>query len=971
MSCNDYNLILDGSSGGDEPTPEYNIYLDGVGINGFSPTTNFVNQTSSTFQIQVNDIEGAKLSSQIPLMSYITDNYVSNTSLASTLAGYLQVDGSNANTSFTVNGIQLQGATGTGEGVRISRGTSYNSIYSPSFSGGNNKGFEINYGTDGHLRFSNSLGYAQLSYLGANLILEDNKLYYGSNSASNELATIGDIPTVSDATITLTQGGVTKGTFTLNGSATTIDLDAGGSTITNPLEIEDTDSNNFISIGVDSSGANIRLGNTQGLSFNSYLIGNATAPLELTNGAFGDKIIKLNIDSNTLDINSDNKLTVIGGGGTTYTAGTGIDITSDVISIDTDVVAQLSDIPTNSDYVDLTSAQTITGKKTFSGAEIETNNIITLKGNAIIRGLYNTNDYSTYLIGSNGSLLVGNESHGITLRGNTARPVYKTGGTDYNIALSGDIPTVPTITTGSTNGTISVGGTDVSVYGLGSAAYTSSSDYVTNTDYATTLVGGVIKIDDSTIGINASGVISTKGVINQQDNTTTLKLWTGTKTQYDNTFVSTWTVSSSVSSVFRRMESVAYSGTAFLCLGQQGYLGYSTDGTTWSSLSRPSALQTTSTWKRVIYDGTRWVAFGSGGYISIATDPTQSSGWTNGVRQTTLYQADSIYWYGFAYGNNKYVALTYGGMTSYTTSITAPEWSTVVVNTNLGNNNWQAIAYGNSKFVAIGETGYISTSSDGINWSTATQNVNLGNAGWRDIAFDGTQFVAIGDGGYTSYSTDGVTWTQATQEITSRSNWRTITYGNSKYVALTYGSSTGYYATKGQPTADNNTLYNVKDTGLYLGSTAIANYTDVATSSTLGTVKPDNSTITVDTNGVISAVSDTSKADTDLSNLIDTGKIAIAHNAMPSSTSTSLTIGADGATYTAPADGYIYGAGGGSNYRIGIVIDGLYYGGSWITTSDIEILIPISKGKQFQFYYTNTTPTLAFIYAIGSESEGL
>ena len=39
---------------------------------------------------------------------------------------------------------------------------------------------------------------------------------------------------------------------------------------------------------------------------------------------------------------------------------------------------------------------------------------------------------------------------------------------------------VVSITTGNANGTISVDGTDVSVYGLGSAAYTSSSDYATS-----------------------------------------------------------------------------------------------------------------------------------------------------------------------------------------------------------------------------------------------------------------------------------------------------------------------------------------------------------------------------------------------------------------------------------------------------------------------------------------------------------
>lgn len=90
------------------------------------------------------------------------------------------------------------------------------------------------------------------------------------------------IPTVGDGTITITQGGVTKGTFTTNQSGNSIiALDAGG------------------------------------------------------------------------------------GGGTTYTAGTGIDITNDTISIDTSVVAQLTDIPTN--YVTTDTAQNISGRKTFLG----------------------------------------------------------------------------------------------------------------------------------------------------------------------------------------------------------------------------------------------------------------------------------------------------------------------------------------------------------------------------------------------------------------------------------------------------------------------------------------------------------------------------------------------------------------------------------------------------------------------------
>lgn len=630
MGCNDYNLHLDGSEGNDSPTPEYNIYLDGVGVNGYSPTVDIVNENTASFQIQTNDINGSELTSPIPKLSYLQSDYVSNTSLASTLANYsttaqiasdyLKVDGSNAGISFTVNGIQLQGATGTGEGIRIARGTSYNVIYSPSFTGGDDKDLEINYGLDGHLRFKNSLGYASLKYKGATLTLEDDKLYYGANSVSNELATIGDIPTVSDATITLTQGGVTKGTFTLNGSATTIDLDAGGSVITNPLTLTSTDGTRSLTLGINNS--NNKLQSTYnfisgGSTFSSsiYLLAGKTDPITLTDDDYGKYTIGLKYDNDTIKVNQDGELYAVGGG-TTYTAGTGIDITSDVISIDTSVVAQLSDIPdvsdfvttstlsttladyvlssslasvatsgsytdllnkptipTSSDYVDLISNQTIGGVKTFS-SETHHLGVITFDSamlNPIIRGMSGANYRNMiYRMGNDSAIIVGNSNDTIDLKGSGTRPTYNSN----NLALYSDIPTNSNyvdLTTDQTVGgtktfsndqkfggyiyldgssnaqgvvhrvgntrkglvvrnnqfeTVYVGNTYDALQLSGSGtrptyyanstskdiAFTddipSLTNYVTNTDYATTSVGGVVKVDGSTITIDANGVIS-------------------------------------------------------------------------------------------------------------------------------------------------------------------------------------------------------------------------------------------------------------------------------------------------------------------------------------------------------------------------------------------------------------------------------------------------------------------------------
>jgi len=48
-----------------------------------------------------------------------------------------------------------------------------------------------------------------------------------------------------------------------------------------------------------------------------------------------------------------------------------------------------------------------------------------------------------------------------------------------NLSATGEAKFVKSVTTGSTNGTISVDGSDVAVYGLGSAAYTASTAYAT------------------------------------------------------------------------------------------------------------------------------------------------------------------------------------------------------------------------------------------------------------------------------------------------------------------------------------------------------------------------------------------------------------------------------------------------------------------------------------------------------------
>ena len=534
----DYLIEVDGG----EPAPapiEYIVELGQVGVQGipgekgepgFSPTVGYI-LNNDTFKINITNQDGV---TQTPnLYDYLASK--------EDLNGYLKVDGSNANNPININNITF----------RKSSYQSSISTPSTSFELRNTNGGSITMGasgtiisTEGYLTLGN--GYASTIRLNP---AQDGKAYYGSTtSASKEIATIGDI---SDATITLTQGGVTKGTFTLNGSATTIDLDAGGSAITNPLHIGYTNSNTTynLSFGVDETTTKVissYIINTEGSTLPPYiapikLLNDKTAPITLTETVDGLYTIGLDYDTNTLKVEN-NKLTVIGGGGGSYTAGTGIDITNDTISIDTSVVAQLSDIPdtsdmatktwvgnqgyvttsdlsttladyvlssslatvatsgsysdlsnkptipTNSDYVDLTTDQTVGGTKTFSNDQ-KFGGVIYLDGSSNAQGVvHKVGSTRKELVLRNNSasmVYVGNTSDALNLRGSGARPTYYTSGTSKDIALYSDIPSL--------------------------------TNYVTNTDYATTSVGGVVKVDDSTITIDANGVISATSDSNKAD----------------------------------------------------------------------------------------------------------------------------------------------------------------------------------------------------------------------------------------------------------------------------------------------------------------------------------------------------------------------------------------------------------------------------------------------------------------------
>ena len=76
------------------------------------------------------------------------------------------------------------------------------------------------------------------------------------------------------------------------------------------------------------------------------------------------------------------------------------------------------------------------------------------------------------------------------------------------------------------------------------------------------------------------------------------------------------------------------------------------------------------------------------------------------------------------------------------------------------------------------------------------QNTLPAERNWRSVSYGAGKFVAVAYGSNKgAYSTDGITWTEMT--LPASRNWRSVTYGNGKFVAVASDSDKGAYSTDG------------------------------------------------------------------------------------------------------------------------------------------------------------------------------
>jgi hypothetical protein len=260
------------------------------------------------------------------------------------------------------------------------------------------------------------------------------------------------------------------------------------------------------------------------------------------------------------------------------------------------------------------------------------------------------------------------------------------------------------------------------------------------TSYAFTIDG---RINDGPAGRSAPSVTATPRLAGAS--------WTGALTPFGSANLNAVTYGS-------------LGGNIYLAVGDGGALASSTNGSTWTALTNPSAAPAANL-NAVAFGGTSYVAAGASGTLLYSADGIAwSAATTNPVANTTTLNS-------LTYGASGYVAVgtDSAGAGVIFRSADGQNWS--AASTGAGGNALLAVGYGSGRYVAVGVGGALLTSTDGgVNW-TAPTSIPAGLLDLRAVVYgiDAStlttttaaigRFVAAGASGALLTSTDGLTWT--------------------------------------------------------------------------------------------------------------------------------------------------------------------------------------------------------------------
>ena len=203
--------------------------------------------------------------------------------------------------------------------------------------------------------------------------------------------------------------------------------------------------------------------------------------------------------------------------------------------------------------------------------------------------------------------------------------------------------------------------------------------------------------------------------------------------------------------------------------------------------------------------GGTWVAatFGNNTFVALRTSSNVTARSSNGVDWTlggTL--PSSTTWTAMAFGRingfNTFVAIASGGTTAAYSTNEGQTWTAATLPSS---GTWTSVCFYDGRFLAV-RAGSTATaiSTDGVNWIAG--GALTSSLSWTDVVggIVGTSsyFVAVASGTATAnYSTDGgLNWTSMAS-LPGSPDWRSVTYGNSSFLAIARGTTQAAISTNG------------------------------------------------------------------------------------------------------------------------------------------------------------------------------
>lgn len=168
---------------------------------------------------------------------------------------------------------------------------------------------------------------------------------------------------------------------------------------------------------------------------------------------------------------------------------------------------------------------------------------------------------------------------------------------------------------------------------------------------------------------------------------------------------------------------------------------------------------------------------------SVVTAPTVHAS-PSAISWSSQTAAASNSWYGVAYGNGVFVAVSSSGAGNRV--MTSPDGVTWTSRSSAADNEWRSVAFGNGLFVAVSVDGVgnrVMTSPDGVTW---TSRSSAADNNWTSVTWGGVsgqeRFVAVSGNGNVMTSPDGISWTSRTAAAANA--WQSVTFGNGLFVAV-------------------------------------------------------------------------------------------------------------------------------------------------------------------------------------------